>query len=835
MPSPRFLFRLTLIALATHVSMAAAATTRPSVVTPVSRAGAWRNENPARAVAFEQFEARHSRWTVVRDHATGRPYQAFGPGIHLDGFANDAASTDAGVRRFIAENPEVFGSRPNLETMSAMKAGNLWYVHFRQTVDNVPVLFEDWAFSVSGNGRLVGFGTDVHEVPEGVRTTPAIGGSVAREAAKLGVPFDPVRDRVEGGTDLYLFPRRTPAGTEFRLVYDVRVKTMQPRANWITLVDAASGDVLWRHNHIFYANISGTVTGSVHLPTGATATRNFPNLKVNVGATQAVTNGVGDYSAVCPGSSTVTAKLSGPYCHVTRLDVVDSDALFSRTNVGCPSDRDIAWDNSNSDFAQRDAYYHANVAHDYIKAFHPAYTGNDNDLAIGVNSLNDDECEAYWDGVSLTFGIGGTTCVNMATLPDVMYHEYHHRVNDQLYFDQGAPFGLTNQALHEGLAHAFAAFQTDDPVIGNGVLTGQPSSFIRTINVDNRWPEDQSVDANEAGMILAGALWDVRESIGLGPTQAIAHFARYRRGDNFPPPDSPDNGVAMSKFFIGMLMAIDNDGDLSNGTPFFNEITGAFNAHGIGTNFFIDVVHNPILDSPTGGPFPVTAVIQYSGPVGSLTPGSPTLHYQVRNLPWTSQPMVPTGNPDEFGAEIPAQSGAVVRYYITAGETNGGTRAEPFGAPSSEVYAFIAGPASVLIADELEAPSGWTVGASGDNATTGIWVRGDPRGTLLRAARGRPHHERHQLLSHRQCGFQRGRRRRRRRRQDHLGVPGLRRHRRRLLTYPIISYYRWYSNNAGEAPGADTWQVQISNNGGAAGPRSRTPRRPTKLGAGCCS
>ena len=34
------------------------------------------------------------------------------------------------------------------------------------------------------------------------------------------------------------------------------------------------------------------------------------------------------------------------------------------------------------------------------------------------------------------------------------------------------------------------------------------------------------------------------------------------------------------------------------------------------------------------------------------------------------------------------------------------------------------------------------------------------------------------------------------------------------LSRPVIEYYRWYSNNAGGAPGTDFWRVEITNDNG---------------------
>ncbi len=67
--------------------------------------------------------------------------------------------------------------------------------------------------------------------------------------------------------------------------------------------------------------------------------------------------------------------------------------------------------------------------------------------------------------------------------------------------------------------------------------------------------------------------------------------------------------------------------------------------------------------------------------------------------------------------------------------------------------------------DDAEAERGWTLGAPGDNATSGIWIREDPVGTTYNsqagAAGGRPHSSAGRgLLRHRQRGAGRGGRRR---------------------------------------------------------------------------
>src|SRR5262245_6650074 len=51
--------------------------------------------------AWQDFRARHGRWSAVWNEATSSPHLAFGEAIPLDGPTADAAQVDRAVRRFI--------------------------------------------------------------------------------------------------------------------------------------------------------------------------------------------------------------------------------------------------------------------------------------------------------------------------------------------------------------------------------------------------------------------------------------------------------------------------------------------------------------------------------------------------------------------------------------------------------------------------------------------------------------------------------------------------------------------------------------------------------------
>ncbi|NIM19235.1 MAG: S8 family serine peptidase [Candidatus Latescibacteria bacterium] len=94
-----------------------------------------------------------------------------------------------------------------------------------------------------------------------------------------------------------------------------------------------------------------------------------------------------------------------------------------------------------------------------------------------------------------------------------------------------------------------------------------------------------------------------------------------------------------------------------------------------------DIVHTPLLDTEdTLSAYPVVALV-YSE---TLDPTRVKLTYDVGAGPVTVQ-MLPTGNPDEYGASIPPQSfGTTVRYYIRAANVDGSTAYDPPGAPDEQ-------------------------------------------------------------------------------------------------------------------------------------------------------
>jgi hypothetical protein len=170
-------------------------------------------------------------------------------------------------------------------------------------------------------------------------------------------------------------------------------------------------------------------------------------------------------------------------------------------------------------------------------------------------------------------------------------------------------------------------------------------------------------------------------------------------------------------------------------------------------------------------------------------------------------------SPNLYQGTFPATDcGTVISYYVSAQSTSLETVTNPIDAPSASNTTTSATAVSVAFTDDFETNQGWQAGIPGDTATTGQWVRVDPIGT------GAQPEDDHTPAPGTIC-FVTGQ-----------GTPGGALGEADVdngtttlvspaidlsgVVSPRIAYWRWYSNDQGGAPNADTFGVQLSNNNG---------------------
>ena len=232
--------------------------------------------------------------------------------------------------------------------------------------------------------------------------------------------------------------------------------------------------------------------------------------------------------------------------------------------------------------------------------------------------------------------------------------------------------------------------------------------------------------------------------------------------------------------------------------------------------FSVAISHTPLENTEnTSDPYRVAASIVAAG---TLNPDSLVVHYSAGGgmIPLT---MSATGTPDEYEAFIPAQVGGTwVDYYIVAEDTEGDHATHPAGAPT-EVHTFFVGTVTTIVEHDFETDQGWTVGDTGDNASTGIWERCDPEATEAQAEDDHtPNPGVNAYITACAAGLSQGA----------YDVDGG----KTTLLSPVfdlsiyynawVRYYRWYSNDTGASPETDDWVVDVSADAGSTWVRLET-------------
>lgn len=205
-------------------------------------------------------------------------------------------------------------------------------------------------------------------------------------------------------------------------------------------------------------------------------------------------------------------------------------------------------------------------------------------------------------------------------------------------------------------------------------------------------------------------------------------------------------------------------------------------------------------------PYDVTPFDVVVTPFGeAVTPGSPTLHYRTDGGAYLTAPLTPVAGTLYTAALPPGLCGQTFEFYVSAAGSGGTIVSDPPNAPAATYLAPVGAPLNWT--DDFETDMGWTVGAPGDTATDGVWVRVDPFSSAADPS------------------------------DDHTSAPGTLAYvtglgnfvdvdggRTTLLSPPFdlrnatsanVSFWMWYTNYASTNPNQDVLSVDISGDDGA--------------------
>ncbi len=500
----------------------------------------------------------------------------------------------------------------------------------------------------------------------------------------------------------------------------------------------------------------------------------------------------------------LTLEYNGTFNNVNNQAGSDYTVTFNNVQPGTANHLVMNPSSGALITAQANAYQHMNVLRDYIRDTVP--TDSTADFKALSNTNISSTCNAYFDGSSVNFYQAGGSCNNTA-FSSVIVHELGHWLNVKYGTGNGS------DGMGEGNADTFSMYVYDDPIVGRYFFTS--GGYVRTGNNTRQYCGDGNGgcygQVHADGEVWMGASWKVRRNLkttlgdALGGATADQLFVGWLNAYN--------QTQIHSIIEIQWLTLDDDNGDIGDGTPNYQDIDSGFREQGFPGYDLDFMTWSNVTDLPDvpsdAGPYTVNADV-----VATLTPPvtSVTLHYSVNGAATVDVPMPNVGG-DTYSADIPSLGGlGFVDYWLSAQDSGGGNETYP----EDDVLDFVVGEIVTLTSWDFEATGdeGWQGGMAGDTATTGQWVRGDPIATAAQ-----PGNDHTPGSGNVNCWF------------TGQGSPGGSVGENDVdngittlqspvlnmdgLQFVRVDYWRWYSNDEGAAPNEDTLRVRLSGNGGS--------------------
>lgn len=776
---------------------------------------------------WKNFQSIHPKWTSLFNERTGMPSKAFGNPIAAVG----SSDTEKAISFLNEMNQAFCNGSIQIFARPEIKTEKFTNITFDQTYNGMKVLFSKASVKLV-NGKVVQFAFGVHPNIQ-LEDKPAMSEQQARVAASQGITS--TIESIQSTSELFILPVPTSNSFEYRKVYAVTVSTRNNQnvpQRYLTYVDALSGKILMRKNLVSHSNggprkpneedfvVDVQVNGNLYMtnPYGTITTEGLNNIYVTVSGTNYNTGLTGGGTLAVNAGSSATIKLQGPWSSV------NTNGVIPQKNVTLQAGLNTIDMSTAANVKELSAYKSVNRIHDHCKYWMPSFTGMDFQLPTNID-LTSGDCNAFYDGSSINFYALANGCNATSLIADVVFHEYGHGINDNYYQSQSSFF--VNGAMGEGYADYWAISCSNNPVLGVGFYVDNQDPIRRYDTERKVYPIDLIGEVHADGEIIMGAWWDTHLLMGSDWAVTMPIFLGAYAGLQAEAADG-NEGEAYTDVLLDALLADDNDGDLTNGTPHGNEIVQGFYLHGITLISPAVLSHTPANFADPIVPITLTADLELFFPYTQYLTDV-NCHYQVNNAAWQSVAMTDASGSFEttFDGFAP---GTILKYYFTANDINGSVgTVNPVGAHQA---LFPTLPHILLVGvnevgrhdcDNNEDWGSWQTGVAGDNATTGIWLLEIPipsvtvdvaPGTIVQTGdQVTPGGEYCFFTGNGTVGGGIGEN------DVDAGKTTLQTTTINLSSFqnPIISYYRWYTNSppGGANPGADYWQVRMSNDNGA--------------------
>ena len=356
------------------------------------------------------------------------------------------------------------------------------------------------------------------------------------------------------------------------------VQTIPDYQKYRIVASMATGEVLLTEDLISHVDVVGNVAGRA--TNGIRAAECDPESIVGLPYAQSQILGGSSVFADVDGNFTIPHNGTAPVTVRSRLRGQRFEVFDQSAGGSIPQIDQVVTPAGPANFVHSpgtnvnqtsnvNCYLSANVCRDFLLFYVPSFPVISTQSFFDINTNINSNCNAVYDGASISFFTPGGGCFNTG-FSDVVYHEYGHHMVQVTGNGQGQ--------IGEGFGDSIGVLIQDEPLLGHG-FEGNCNAGLRSANVQRNFPCNG--DIHDCGQLISGCVWDLRNEL------IVTEPAMYQdigaelffnmmvvRGQSFP-----GNTLISPNITMIYLELDDDDGDLSTGTPHCEEIQAAFGMH----------------------------------------------------------------------------------------------------------------------------------------------------------------------------------------------------------------------------------------------------------------
>jgi hypothetical protein len=431
------------------------------------------------------------------------------------------------------------------------------------------------------------------------------------------------------------------------------------------------------------------------------------------------------------GSHSLTGGLSitltGP-----SLDVRQDGATITHEgtdDIDLVANVDLSWSAAST-------LHHAHVVWDWLGLRWPTHSWLTGQLRANVD-ITSSSCNAYYTAGSVNFFAESGSCNATGRIASVLYHEVGHGIHEYIL-----AAGSFAGDVSEGSADYVSATILDDPAVGLGFFSD--GSGIRELETDRVYPTDVTGGVHNDGLIWGSFLWNLREQWqdAMGDEAGVEATDLLFLG-------ALEQGPGLTDLAEAVLVADDDDGDWSNGTPHDCELIELLDHHGLGPGALglLSVEHDPLGpqgSETTGYDLSVRVAQDFTHCTGAATPTVTVWFTEepAARIPaadstgfesWTALPLA-TADGETFAGTLPRLPvPSRYRYFLQITSADGTESTFSHEGLDQGVWSFWIGDRAPLWCDDFETGGAGFVHAPGIpwEAADGIldeWTVGSPAG-----------------------------------------------------------------------------------------------------------